>query len=259
MRRTIEGGHGAPLTVEFAGIHDRLKEMISLEKFVEIRELFGHFASWAIWADEGKNPKDNIDDLSVLDPDLNPTLLKTLHGNSILLGLNISRRIERPFGNFHDPRPMATDFKIRFALKETSYWGSYMTDIIKDFEEKTSGRLMSFLRNNKDSEQDNVRKLREEIEVLGFSNPVLVTFGKDAEKIAKRNLGEEFQIACVPHYANYISKENYRAKVCSLLPKLPTDKCAEQNAVLNGNDPAFQSRRIHDFRHQASNKAIKDV
>jgi hypothetical protein len=208
--------------------------MISIEKFVEIRERFGHFASWAIWADEGENPKDNIHDLAVLNPDVNPRLPKTLHGNSILLGLNISRRIERPLGNFHDPRPMATDFKIRYALKDTSYWGSYMTDIVKDFEERASGRTMRFLRSNKDFEQDNIRKLRKEIEVLGFSNPVLVAFGKDAEKTAKRNLGKEFHVVGIPHYANYISKENYRAQVCSLLPKLPTNK----NVVFHNDSPA---------------------
>lgn len=114
--------------------------MIGTKQFIEIRERFGCFASWAVWADEGVNPKDNIDDLSVLNPDTNPSLLKELHGNAILLGLNISRRIEHPLGNFHDPRPMATDFKIRYALKNTPYWGSYMTDIIKDFEEKASGK-----------------------------------------------------------------------------------------------------------------------
>src|SRR5688572_14212356 len=129
--------------------------MISIEKFVEIRERFGHFASWAIWADEGMKPKSNIGDLSVLNPDENPKLLSALHANAILLGLNISRRIERPLGNFHDTRSKATDYRIRYALKGTSYWGSYMTDIIKDFEEKASGRMMSFLRSNNDFEQDN--------------------------------------------------------------------------------------------------------
>lgn len=203
-------------------------KMISIEKFTEIRERFGHFASWAIWADEGANPKDNIDDLSVLNPDVNPRLLKMLHGNSILLGLNISRKIEHPLGNFHDSRPMATDFKIRYAFKSTSYWGSYMTDIIKDFEEKASGNMMSFLRNNKDFEVDNIRKLRQEIKVLGFSNPVLIAFGKDAERIAKRNLCQGFQIVGIPHYANYISKENYREQVCDQISKIPTNKNAEQ-------------------------------
>lgn len=194
--------------------------MISNEKFIEIRERFGHFASWAIWADEGVNPKDNIDDLSVLDPDVNPNLLNTIHGNSILLGLNISRRIERPLANFHDPRSVATDFKIRYAFKGTGYYGSYMTDIIKDFEEKASGKMMSFLRNNQDFERENIQKLREEIDVLEIPNPVIVTFGRDAEKVATRNFGNDLKVIGIPHYASFISKENYRRKVCSQLPDI---------------------------------------
>lgn len=194
--------------------------MIRIETFDEIRERFGHFASWAVWAEEGKKPKDNVADLTVLNPDKNPTLLDTLHGHSILLGLNISRRIERPLGNFHDSRPMATDFKIRYALKGTNYWGSYMTDIIKDFEEKSSGKMMSYLRSNRDFELENLERFREEIQLLGYANPVLVTFGKDAEAIARRNLGQEFQIVGIPHYANYVSKEEYRAQVSAQLPKI---------------------------------------
>jgi hypothetical protein len=126
---------------------------MSPDRFKRIRDRYGHYASWAVWAEEGEKPKGNIDNLSVLDPQINPNLLNTLTGDFIFLGLNIARRIERPFGNFHDPRPMATDFKIRSALKGTRYWGSYMTDIIKDFEEKASGKMMRYLCNNRDFEQ----------------------------------------------------------------------------------------------------------
>ena len=201
--------------------------MIDIETFCKVREQFGKFASWAVWAEAGKNPKDSIDDLRVFNLNENPALLETLHGNAILLGLNISRRIERPLGNFHDPRPMATDFKIRYAFRGTPYWGSYMTDIIKDFEDKASGKMMGFLRNNPDFEKNSIRKLREEIDVLGVFSPLLVTFGKDAEIIAKRNLGQEFRIVGIPHYANFISKEDYRALVRKQLPELHKDKKAE--------------------------------
>jgi len=198
--------------------------MIDIETFCKVREQFGKFASWAVWAEAGKNPKDSIDDLRVFNLNENPALLETLHGNAILLGLNISRRIERLLGNFHDPRPMATDFKIRYAFRGTPYWGSYMTDIIKDFEDKASGKMMGFLTNNPDFEKNSIRKLREEIDVLRVSSPLLVTFGKDAESIAKRNLGQEFRIVGIPHYANFISKEDYRALVRKQLPELHKDK-----------------------------------
>ena len=63
--------------------------MISPKTFEEIRKLYGHFASWAVWAEAGDKPKSNIDDLSVLDPESNPDLLNTLTADFIFLGLNI--------------------------------------------------------------------------------------------------------------------------------------------------------------------------
>jgi hypothetical protein len=209
--------------------------MIDIGTFEEVRKRFGHFASWAVWAEAGENPKSSIADLSVLNPEENPHLLQTLHSNAIFLGLNISRPIERPLGNFHDPRPMATDFKIRYALQGTPYWGSYMTDIIKDFEEKISGRMMNFLRTNLDFEKENIRHLREEIEVLGCSSPMLVTFGKDAERIAKRTLANEYSIICIPHYANFVSKEHYRRQVHERLFRTRIDHGAAKSLQRTAN------------------------
>ena len=194
--------------------------MISLEKFQLIRERYGHFASWAVWAEPGKKPKDNVADLSVLDPQLNPALLELLNGDFVFLGLNISRGIEQPFGNFHDPRPMAMDYKIRFALQGTRFWGSYMTDIIKDFEERASGKTLSYLSANRSFEKQNIAILRDEIADLGTTNPVLIAFGKDAERIARRNLGAEYGVVGIPHYAVYGSHEDYRKKLSETLYQL---------------------------------------
>lgn len=195
--------------------------MIDIETFTEIRKRFSHFASWAVWPDEGTKPKDRVGELEVLDPNQNPNLLKVLHAKAIFLGLNISRPIEEPFANFHDRSPKATDFKIRYALKGTDYLGSYMTDIIKGFEETNSRAVMTFLKNNRDFLQKHIKTLREEFQVLGASDPILVTFGRDAETLARHNLSE-FRIVGIPHYANYISKEQYREQVCTLLPPTPS-------------------------------------
>jgi hypothetical protein len=52
------------------------------------------------------------------------TLLATLNPEVILVGLNISRPIQRPFANFHPDYPEAQDYKLRHALYETGFWGS---------------------------------------------------------------------------------------------------------------------------------------
>jgi len=83
--------------------------------------------------------------------------LATLNPEVILVGLNISRPIKRPFGNFHPNYSEAQDYKLRHALYETEWWGGYLTDIIKDFEEKVSGKMMDYLRRNPDFEQANIK------------------------------------------------------------------------------------------------------
>lgn len=191
--------------------------MINREKFEFIKEKYGYVASWAVWTDESDKPKSNIGDLNILDPEINKKLLSQLNSNVILVGLNISRGdIKVPLANFHDKRPEATDYKIRFAFRGSPYWGGYMTDIIKDFDQKSSGKVVSFLRENKSFEEENVRSFRQELIDIGAINPILISFGNDAFNILNRNFKSEFKILKVPHYANYTNKEKYREKVESV-------------------------------------------
>ena len=189
--------------------------MITREKFDFIKDKYAYCASWAIWSDEDEKPKSNIGDLTILDPDSNKNLLSQLNPNVVLLGLNISRGdIIIPFANFHDKRPEATDFKIRFAFRGSPYWGGYMTDIIKDFEQKISGKVISYLRRNKSFEKENVQTFRQELIDIGATDPTLIAFGNITYDILERNLKGEFEkIFKVPHYANYTSKERYREQV----------------------------------------------
>ena len=188
--------------------------MITLEKFNFIKDKYQYLSSWAIWAKADHLPKSNVGDLSVLDPIQNKNLLSMLNPNIVLLGLNISRGdIKRPFGNFHDTRPAATDYKIRFAFEGSPFWGGYMTDIIKDFEEKISGKVKTFLRNNRDFELENINLFREELKDIGSENPTLIAFGNETFDIINRHLKDEFKIFKVPHYAHFISKENFREEV----------------------------------------------
>ena len=140
---------------------------------------------------------------------LGAKLLATLDAETILVGLNVSGAIQRPFGNFHS---YGQDYKLRHALRGTGFWGGYLTDIIKDFEEKVSGKMMAYLRQNPQFEQQNINVFRQELAAIGSIAPTLIALGGDAYAILKRNFGDELPILKAPHYAMYISKQEYRLK-----------------------------------------------
>jgi len=185
--------------------------MISKAVFDLVKQKYGYWSSWAVWAEVGSSPKSNIGDLSVFDT---PNICESLTAEVIFVGLNISRgAIKEPLANFHDKRTEATDFKIRYAFKNTPYWGGYMSDIIKDFDQKESGKVAKYLKENKLFEDENVEIFRQELVDIGSKNPTLIAFGRDTYGILKKNFSDQYEIVKVPHYANYSSKETYRNEV----------------------------------------------
>ena len=186
--------------------------------FDKLKSSFGYCGSWAIWSKASDTPKSNVGDLSLLNPDLNKNLLNQINPNVVFVALNFSRETTKEdFANFHDPRPMSQDYKIRYALQDTKLWGGYMTDIIKDYPEKSSNKMMSFLKKDKTIEKDNCKLFLEEMDLLKSNNPKIIAFGNDAYLILTRNFKDKFNIIKVPHYANYINKEKYRELVLKLV------------------------------------------
>ena len=117
--------------------------MTNRERLDSVRKKYGHYASWAVWGTEGLTPKSGMGDICFFE-DPREELLATLNPEVILVGLNIFKPIQRPFGNFHPDYPEAQDYNLRHALYETGFWGGYLTDIIKDFEEKLPAVLALF-------------------------------------------------------------------------------------------------------------------
>ena len=190
--------------------------MITREKFDFIKEKYNQQASWAVWAKQGDTPTSNMGDMSVLDPDRNKTLLSELNPHVVLVALNFSIDIKhKSWENFHKYRPHATDFKTRYALRDTPLWGAYMTDILKDYPEKDSQKVNAHLKKHPELEQQNITRFRQEITDIGATNPLLVAFGDIVYDILKRNL-MDFKIVKIPHYAHHISKEKYREQVKSV-------------------------------------------
>jgi len=178
--------------------------------FEEIKDKYGHRASWAIWKklDPSKKAKFGMGDTSFFD---SPKDLK-LNPNIILCGLNISKKIENPFSNFHPDYSTAHDYKIRFATEDSPFTGAYMTDVIKDFEEVMSGKVMKYLNANPSIKMKNIKSFELELQDIGANNPIIIAFGNDCEKILNKELKEKYKIYKVPHYSSCISKEKLRDK-----------------------------------------------
>ncbi len=188
--------------------------MITREQFEKIADKYGDFASWAIWANEELRPKSNIGDMSIFDLRKNPSLLETLNPNVVMVGLNFSRPVEKvKFVNFHDKRPQGQDYKIRYAFRDTEFYGAYMTDIIKDFEEKVSGNVLTFLKSNKQFELQNIKLFEQEIDDLKSKDPLVIAFGNITFGLISKYFRDKYRIKKVMHYSQHISKENYRRVV----------------------------------------------
>jgi hypothetical protein len=192
--------------------------MIDMKRFEFIREKHGSYASWAIWADAAEKPKSNMGDMSIFDLDLNPGLLQLLKSDVIMVGLNIAsfeRLLSEPFRNFHDPNPRANDFKIRYAFRDTEYYGAYMTDIIKRVGMLKSNDLLTHLRANPDLIGQNIGIFREELRDLDCTAPAILAFGAGVYQIIRDNLrrDEYSRLIKLTHYSHYISKEKYRETV----------------------------------------------
>lgn len=192
--------------------------MIDKNLYLEINKKYGEFASWAVWKDEGEKPKSNIGDMSVFDLEKNHQLLATLNPEVIMVGLNFSRTIaKKAFVNFHDSNPRGQDYKIRYAFRNTEFYGAYMTDIIKDFEEKIAGKVSVYLKSNKEFELKNVRLFEQEIADLKCTDPLIIAFGNVAYDLLYKHFGQRYRIKKVMHYSQQISKENYKSTVWKAL------------------------------------------
>jgi hypothetical protein len=191
--------------------------MISKKLFYKIAKEYGHVASWAVWAKAGNKPKSNIEDMHVLDPALNPSLLETIHTDIVMVALNFSREVGYgiPFMNFHSNYSYAQDYKIRYAFEDTSFYGAYMTDIIKDFPKLLSKEVLIYLRDNPNKIRNQLNRFREEMTFIKSECPTILAFGKQTYELLYCYLNREEYASLVQltHYSHQISKENYRKDV----------------------------------------------
>ena len=196
----------------------------------------GSFAIWRGWE------SDNVRDLSIFDE---PSILKKLHGDVVFVALNPSLQEgntsdNKPLGAFHSGYPFQKDFKLCYALKGTSYEGSYITDLFKGLKEKDSSIVAKKYASNMSNVAKDILRLKEELRLVKpDSNPLLIAIGREVEKHLKKHLGGEYLLWEIPHYSSWSSKETYSRMVQGRLSKL--DRIRE---FLNCNRSWLSSKRI---------------
>ena len=186
--------------------------MVDVQQFENIKQNHGSYASWAVWADASEKPKSNMGDLSHFK---NESVVSLLKNDVVMVGLNISRPVSEPFINFHDPNPRANDFKIRYAFRDSEYYGAYMTDIIKFLEEVDSKNVMKYLKEHPEIIEGNLKTFREELQDLKATAPVILAFGTDTHKLLSENLkkNEYHKLIKLTHYSHRMGKEAYKQAV----------------------------------------------
>ena len=187
---------------------------ITTEKFEQIKTKYGHMSSWELWKDKDEQGKEksNMGDTTIFQ-----SVHNSLNPNMVFVGLNISKKIIEPFGNFHPNYSTAHDYKIRYAVKDTLFQGAYMTDIIKDFEEKMSESVMKYINQHKDFLDENIKSFEEELEFIGSNEPILIAFGNDCYKILNKYLKDKYKIFKVSHYSSSVTKEQLKDQLNQIL------------------------------------------
>jgi len=191
---------------------------MDLQLFLKIKKKYGENVSWAVWEDAGILPKSNIGNIQIFNPESNPGLLNILNNNVIMVGLNFARpqRSDDSFINFHDDNGKSNDFKIRYAFRNTQFYGAYMTDVIKGLIEKSSTEVKKLLKEDPGFVKTNIEKLKEELKFIGSRKPIIIAFGGEVYTLLKKNFNKEeysFLIQ-ITHYSDWRhNKEAYRKMV----------------------------------------------
>ena len=183
-----------------------------------MKKKYGKVSSWAIWKRAGSTPTSNTESMS-WDPDL----LLTINTGFVFVGLNASSthgeqdgHFKQAWASFHSGYRYQKDYRLRYALQDTKYWGSYITDVIKNHPEVDSTKVRKFAKEHPKDIEANIRILEKELSYLG-ENPVLVAVGVDSYRILNKHLRTKYKILKIKHYSCRMNIDYYRKDVLNIL------------------------------------------
>ena len=164
------------------------------EQFRQLRDQFGEYSSFAFWKSEN-----NVGDISMFNDE---NILEELNDRYIFVALNPAERPAstkiKAFKNFHSDYSHQKDFKLCYALKNTRFWGSYITDLFKSFHITDSAKLSKALKERPQDVQKDKESLLKELRILSHVKTIFA-LGRKTEKYLKKLMGDDYEIVYIPY------------------------------------------------------------
>ena len=191
--------------------------MIEIERYNKLKEKYGHVSSWTIWREKGKKAKSNTDGMTIFEDE---DICYKLNDKYVFVALNWSGthgvQEDKPWKNFHSSYSSQNDYRLRYVLCETQFWGSYITDIIKEYPELDSKKVVREIRKGNIKIEDHINKFKEELKILSDERPILIALGNYSFNILQDNLQDEYELYKITHYSHFKNLEDYKKEVLEL-------------------------------------------
>jgi len=170
-----------------------------------VRKKYGRYASWAIW---------NQDEDQIADTEIIERNIEALHSRVVMVGLNISAKLERDWANFRGfnpnsdsnrARPGSHDRKLRRAFNNHKRCrGAYMTDLIKGVCEGNAQEVVRQVKSGEIDICEQIRLFKKEMETVSASGQTLfILFGRDVKRLFESHLSKSFpRFVHLRHYSS---------------------------------------------------------
>lgn len=185
------------------------------ELYKTLKNKYGKFSSFAIWAEAIHGEKSNIGNLEIFQEDL----YEPLHTRFIIVDFGNSPSFDRrrdhqqkDWMNFHSDLPRQNEYKLRYAFKDTPLWGSFMIPL---FNEYNTLSLQRKVKEDTDFVESNLQRVKEQLSY--FEQPVLIALGGNVYKYLRSYFGNQYKIVVIKHPSFQIKLEEYKAEILKKL------------------------------------------
>jgi len=191
---------------------------------------YGRLSSWAVWGDI-KPTKPFTYSSTLTFPIDNPELYNIVKADTVFVGMNpggkiginsikdyhriTNEPIENPYRNFH-VGGKHNDHLLAEALRDTPWWGAYMTDLFP-FPTSESSCLKSIVNDNPEQASSWIKEFNDEMVKLGRNELKLACLGTFVKeqvdkwlvnpKTRLQNVSINYKVLYLPHYSGLNSNK----------------------------------------------------